>query len=131
MGTGEKRKTFFHEKKPNVGTEVFLLSPNPSPLFKKSGVFCKVKSTPLVEIIYPYGEQSLFFLTYSIGKVLKPRGIAAFTGKGTCGLLAAERRIRGAAAGMEKSCFSVGTSVPGQIAVPAVPDLSRKAGKQS
>ena len=59
MGTGEKRKTFFHEKKPNVGTEVFLLSPNPSPLFKKSGVFCKVESSPLLEIIYPYREQSL------------------------------------------------------------------------
>ena len=28
-------------------------------LFKKSGVFCKVESSPLLEIIYPYGEQSL------------------------------------------------------------------------
>ena len=33
--------------------------PQTPTLFKKSGVFCKVESSSLLEIIYPYGEQSL------------------------------------------------------------------------
>ena len=54
MEPGKGEKLFFTRKK------VFLLSPNPSPLFKKSGVFCKVECSLLLEIIYPHGEQSHF-----------------------------------------------------------------------
>ena len=108
LGEGEN---FFSREKAERRHRSFLLSPNPSPLFKKSGVFCdcsnlpvwpdtqplthplpvrgtsqggkaavftsslqsasfatshpfggvfcKVESSPLLEIIYPYGEQSL------------------------------------------------------------------------
>jgi len=38
MEPGKGEKLFFTRKK------VFLLSPNPSPLFKKSGVFYKVRT---------------------------------------------------------------------------------------
>ena len=60
-GSRGKEKNFFSREKAERRHRSFLLSPNPSPLFKKSGVFCKVKSSPLLEIIYPYGEQSLYF----------------------------------------------------------------------
>ena len=53
------------------------LSPDPSPLFKKSGVFCKVESSPLLEIIYPYGEQSL-----SLKGNIYNGNISGFDGKG-------------------------------------------------
>ena len=68
MGAGEKRKTFFHVKKPNVGTEVFLLSPNPSPLFKKSGVFCCGK-------FYCDGKRCFIICPYRKLGFLKKRGI--------------------------------------------------------
>ena len=57
-GSRGKEKNFFSREKAERRHRSFLLSPNPSPLFKKSGVFCKVESSPLLEIIYPYGEQS-------------------------------------------------------------------------
>ena len=58
-GSRGEEKNFFSREKAERRHRSFLLSPNPSPLFKKSGVFCKVESSPLLEIIYPYGEQSL------------------------------------------------------------------------
>ena len=68
-GSRGKEKNFFSREKAERRHRSFLLSPNPQPFpvlrslvrrrIKKSGVFCKVKSSPLLEINYPYGEQSL------------------------------------------------------------------------
>ena len=74
LGEGEN---FFSREKAERRHRSFLLSPNPSPLFKKSGVFCKVESSPLLEIIYPYGEQSL-----SLKGNIYNGNISGFDGKG-------------------------------------------------
>ena len=68
-GSRGKEKNFFSREKAERRHRSFLLSPTPQPFpvlrslvrrrIKKSGVFCKVESSPLLEIIYPYVEQSL------------------------------------------------------------------------
>ena len=66
-GSPGKEKNFFPGKKSrNVGFGIFLFPHCPplpcakaDPLFKKSGVFCKVDSSLLLEIIYPYKETAL------------------------------------------------------------------------